>query len=522
MEIAIKIAQLLLSLSILVILHELGHFTFAKIFKTRVEKFYLFFDPWFSLFKYKKGETEYGIGWLPLGGYVKISGMIDESLDKEQLKQPPQPWEFRSKPTWQRLIIMIGGVLVNFILALFIYSMVLFAWGEEYLPTGNAKYGVTCDSIAIKAGLKNGDKIISVDNKKIDNFYEIVPNIVLNNYKTIQVERNGQITNITLPETLIPSLLKNPEFITPRVPFIIGELEKKSPGKKAGIKEGDKIIKFNGKKTDFYDEFKSTFAKYKERPIVVGVLRGKDTVSISIAYRDTKLFVIRDSGVIHQKIPFVVDKLLKDSAVIKAGFQQGDKIVKFSDEKIDYYYEFRAEVFNYKNNPVAISVLRGNDTVVIKVKVPANGLIGVGGVSLSDIFELKQLKYSFFESIPAGIQKGFGKMNSYLKSFKLLFNKKTNAYKSIGGFISIGKIFPGVWDWEAFWNLTAFLSIILAIINILPIPALDGGHVTFLLYEIITGRKPSDKFLEYAQIVGMIIVLSLLLFANGNDIRKLF
>jgi len=437
MEIVVKIAQFILSLSILVILHEMGHFLFAKLFKTKVEKFYLFFDPWFSIFKFKKGDTEYGIGWLPLGGYVKISGMIDESMDKEQLKQPPQPWEFRSKPTWQRLLIMIGGVLVNFVLALFIYSMVLFTWGDEYLPNANVKYGIMCDSLALNAGFQNGDKIISVDSQKIEDFGKILGHIVLNNAKTVQVNRNGELVNIQLPEELVRKLIKvkKIDFIVPRSPFIVGGFLKSSPAKEAGLKEGDKIIKFNSEKIAFFDEFRTEIVKHKNETIDVGVQRGKDTLTF-------------------------------------------------------------------------------------KVVIPETALIGVKVGLDSDSFELKKNNYSFFASFPAGIAKGFNTVSNYLKQFKLIFDRKTKAYEELGGFGTIIKIFPSVWDWQAFWNLTAFLSIILAVMNILPIPALDGGHVLFLLYEIVTGRKPSDKFLEYAQIVGMVLLLSLLLYANGNDVYK--
>lgn len=439
MEIVVKTAQFLLSLSILVILHEMGHFLFAKLFKTKVEKFYLFFDPWFSIFKFKKGDTEYGIGWLPLGGYVKISGMIDESMDKEQLKQPPQPWEFRSKPTWQRLLIMTGGVMVNFVLALFIYSMVLFTWGDEYLPNANVKYGIMCDSLALNAGFQNGDKIISVDSQKIEEFEKILGYIVLNNAKTVQVDRNGELVNLQMPESLIRDLIRSKKigFITPRCPYIVGNFAKDSPAKEAGIKEGDKIVKFEDKKIKFFDEFKS-------------------------------------------------------------------------------------EIITHKNQTVNIGVLRGSDTLFYKINIPATGVIGVYLGIEDNFFEYKKIEYGFFASFPAGISKGFNTVSNYLKQFKLLFDSKTKAYESLGGFITIGKIFPGVWDWQAFWNLTAFLSIILAVMNILPIPALDGGHVLFLLYEIVTGRKPSDKFLEYAQIFGMVILFSLLIYANGNDIVKLF
>lgn len=436
MEILVKTGQFLLSISILVILHEFGHFLFAKLFKTRVEKFYLFFDPWFSIFKKKIGETEYGIGWLPLGGYVKISGMIDESMDKEQMKKPPEPHEFRSKPSWQRLLIMLGGVLVNFILALIIYAAILYTWGDQYLPTKNVKYGIMADSLAKDIGLKNGDKIIALDNKPIEDFYKIVPNIVLDEVQTIQIEREGNKRDIPFPDRIIPELLNSTGFIMPRIPFYVAGFTKDSPAKEAGLKVDDKLVAINNHPIEFFDEFKDSLA-------------------------------------------------------------------------------------NYKNKEVTISALRNSDTLDFAITVPENGLIGVvPNGTITRFFELESIEYDLLASIPAGINKGVETFSSYLKQLKLIFSPKTEAYKSLGGFITIGKIFPGTWNWQAFWNLTAFLSIILAIMNVLPIPALDGGHVMFLLYEMITGRKPSDKFMEYAQITGMIILLSLLLYANGNDIFR--
>jgi regulator of sigma E protease len=440
MTILIKILQFIMSLSILVIIHEFGHFTLAKLFKTRVEKFYLFFDPWFSLFKFKKGETEYGIGWLPLGGYVKISGMIDESMDKEQMKQPPQPYEFRSKTSGQRLLIMTGGVVFNFISALLIYVFVLFAWGETYLPTANVKYGIVTDSVAYAIGLRNGDKILSVDNQHIENFKEITSDILLNSRKTIQVERDGQILNIEIPNEYIPKMLKGKGLIDYRIPFSpyqVAAFGKESPGKEAGILIGDEIIGLDNMKFDYFDEFQ----KY---------------------------------------------------------------------------------LFENKDHTVQVNLSRDGQNINLPVKPTSAGLLGIGrSGSLDEIFDLKTIRYGFLQSFPAGIEKGFKTIADYLKQFKLLFSKHTKAYESLGGFITIGSIFPDVWDWQAFWNLTAFLSIILAVMNILPIPALDGGHVMFLLFEVITGRKPSDKFLEYAQIAGMILLLSLLIFANGNDILRL-
>ncbi|MEI6141575.1 MAG: RIP metalloprotease RseP [Mariniphaga sp.] len=438
MVILIKAAQLILSLSILVIIHEFGHFIFSKAFKCRVEKFYLFFDPWFSLFKFQKGETEYGIGWLPLGGYVKISGMIDESMDKEQMKLPAEPWEFRSKPSWQRLIIMIGGVLFNLILAVLLYSAVLFVWGEQYLPTKNAKYGISVSETGKELGLKNGDKIISVDGIEVEDFNKIVATIVLNGAKTIEVQRNEEKVVVPVKNEIIPKLLKDKFIISLRIPYscnIVG-FGKESPARDAGLEIGDEIMSINGSGFQYYDQFTDTLTASKEK-----------TISLLIKHKGT--------------------------------------------EK------------------------------TVSVSIGKSGVLGIQRDYLIEgLFDFKTISYSFFESFPAGVSKGYHAVGNYLKQFKLLFAPETKAYESLGGFIAIGNIFPSVWDWESFWNLTAFLSIILAVMNILPIPALDGGHVLFLLFEIITGRKPSDKFLEYAQIVGMVILFSLLIYANGNDIWK--
>jgi regulator of sigma E protease len=438
MNVIIQIAQFLLSLSILVFLHELGHFAFAKLFRTRVEKFYIFFNPWFSLFKKKIGDTEYGIGWLPLGGYVKISGMIDESMDKEQMKKPPQPWEFRSKPAYQRLLIMVGGVLVNFLLALVIYSTTLYVWGEQYLPTKNVKYGIMCDSVALDIGLRNGDKIISVDHEEIENFNKIFHDIVVNSASSIQVERDGQLVDIPILEEHLAPLLKSESFITTRIPFIVYDFSKESPAREAGIMVDDKIVALNETEIEFFDQFRT----------------------------------------------------------------------KMSD---------------LKGQEVAVAVLRGSENITYTFKATDDGKIGVWPVGdLSRFFDLVKVEYSFLQAIPAGISKGLGNAISYLKQLKLIFMPKTKAYESLGGFIKIGSFFPKEWNWETFWEMTALLSIILAIMNLLPIPALDGGHVMFLLYEIVSGRKPGDKFMEYAQIAGMLILLSLLLYANGNDVVQLF
>lgn len=441
-QILIKAAQLILSLSILVVLHEFGHFAFARIFKTRVEKFYLFFDPWFSLFKTKKGDTEYGIGWLPLGGYVKISGMIDESMDKEAMKLPPKPYEFRAKKAYQRLLIMLGGVMMNFIFAFIIYVGVLYAWGVQYLPTENATNGITVYEAGAKIGLQNGDKILSVDHQYIENFDKIIPTVVLDKAKTIQIQRDGQKMDVDISDDDLALLIKSREVIDPRIPFAIqaGKIEKNSPAAEAGLEKGDLFEGVNGQKFQFYDQFTNYLKSHEGQEINLNVLRDGEGKTIPVD--------VRDNGTI--------------------GFYPS-----YTDKAI-------------------------------------NSL------------KYETIRYSFLQSIPAGFKRGITTIQDYLKQFKLIFSPKTKAYESLGGFIAIGNIFPGAWDWYSFWNMTAFLSIILAVMNLLPIPALDGGHVTFLLYEIVSGRKPGEKFLEYAQIGGMIVLLSLVLYANANDIIKLF
>ena len=438
--ILIKTAQLLLSLSILVVLHELGHFMFARLFNTRVEKFYLFFDPWFSLFKVKKGDTEYGIGWLPLGGYVKISGMIDESMDKEAMKLPAQPYEFRAKPAWQRLLIMLGGVMMNFLFAMIIYIGILYAWGEEFLPTQNVKYGIEVNEIGEDIGFQDGDKILSVDNQYIENFNKIIPTIVLDNAKTVQVERNKQKVDVEISDSDLALILKSKGIMNPRIPFdlTVESFKKNSIGEKAGLKIGDKLEGLNGEFFDYLDEWLK----------------------------------------------------VKNASLGKS---------------------------------IILNVERNGKMMEFPVTFDENGSIGVvhSPLSLGQFFEFKTIKYGFLASFPAGIAKGVQTTKDYLKQFKLFFKKETKAYESLGGFATIGNIFPGIWDWYSFWNMTAFISIILAIMNLLPIPALDGGHVMFLFGEIITGRKPGEKFLEYAQIAGMILLLALVLFANANDIIKM-
>jgi len=437
MVILIKAAQLLLSLSLLVIIHEFGHFIFARIFKTRVEKFYLFFDPWFSLFKMKRGDTEYGIGWLPLGGYVKISGMIDESMDKEAMKLPPQPWEFRSKPSGQRLLIMLGGVLFNILFAFMIYSMILFTWGEKYLPTKNVKYGIICDTLALNMGLRHGDKILTIDNHTVEDFHNVIPEIVYKGAKSIQVDRGGLMVNITVPDNFIRQYIEKKSFIYYAYPFVVRDFISGYPAKESGLKINDRIIGINGQDLAYFD-----------------------------------LFVL--------------------------------------------------EIKKHMGDTVSINVDRNGEKLAFPLVVPKDGKIGVYPQDPKSFFELKEIKYGFFASFPAGVKKGIETISSYLKDLKLIFNPETKAYKSLGGFIAIGNIFPSIWNWQIFWNMTAFLSIMLAVLNILPIPALDGGHVFFLGFEIITGKKPNERFMEVAQIVGMILLLALVLYANGNDILRLF
>ena len=430
----IQVANLFLSLSFLIILHELGHFIPARFFKTRVEKFYLFFDPWFSLFKFKRGDTEYGIGWIPFGGYVKISGMVDESMDKEQMKKPPQPWELRSKPVWQRLIIMAGGVTVNVILGVLIYSMVLFAWGEEYLPTKNAKFGIVCDSIAREMGFRDGDKILSVDNKEVENFNKIPMELILNKAKTVQIDRNGEKREIAIEEEAFSNIIKN-------------------------------------KSTLFDPAF-----------------------------------------------PCVVDSIIPGSAADKGGLKKGDKIVAVNNETTNFFPNVVQVLQRNKDKSAELRVLRGSDTVLLKTQVSGEGKLGFLPTGPDKYLTMSIRSYGFFESFPAGINKGAETISGYLKQIKILLTVK-DAHKSIGGFYTFSKAFGNQWDWPRFWSLTAFISIVLAIMNLLPIPGLDGGYIMFLLFEMISGVKVSDKVVEYANYAGMLLLLTLMVYANTDFLR---
>lgn len=438
METFIKIAQLLLSLSLLVIIHEFGHFLFAKLFKCRVEKFYLFFDYKFALLKKKIGETEFGIGWIPFGGYVKISGMVDESMDKEQLAQAPQPWEYRSKPAWQRFFIIIGGVMMNIILAMCIYIGMTFAWGEHYIKTADVPQGFTFSQTAIDMGFKNGDNIITIDGDSTQNFMAIPHAILLADKREVEILRDGQKMFLHIADSMVKPLLNDKKFISLRFPFVIDTVDQGTPAEEAYLKGGDVLLAADSIPMTYLDEFSDYFASKANTSISLTVLRGHDTITTAVVPDD-----------------------------------------------------------------------RGRIGALINVDAGSN-------------YTISSKQYSFFEAIPAGIATGWGKIGEYIQQLKVIFTPETEAYKEVGGFIAMGKIFPSAWSWPMFWNITALLSIMLAVLNILPIPALDGGHLVFIIYEMITRRAPSQKFMEAAQYVGFILIISLVLFANGNDILKLF
>ena len=452
-----KILALILSLSFLVVIHEFGHYCFARLFKTRVEKFYMFFNPWFSILRAKKCDgkwkfswfstkspeefeqypdnTEWGIGWLPFGGYCAIAGMIDETHDAKNMAAEAQPWEYRSKKAWQRLLIVAGGVLVNFIGALVIYSLIMFHWGTDQLPMANLPYGYDYNTTAQKYGLENGDKILTVDGKEVVEMKEVVNELLLNEKQNLVISRNGEKVSIKLPNTFAKEMIGNGEkaFALPRFPFVVGGFAEGSLAKKAGMKEGDSIVALNNTPTLSFSEFVSKISRYS----------GKT---------------------------------------------------------------------------VCISYYRNNVLDSVKIALDAEGKIGAYCKDFTSEIKTNHTDYGFFASIPKGISQGWGTLVSYVKQFKFVFSKE--GASQLGGFGSIGSLFPASWDWHIFWNMTAFLSIILAFMNILPIPALDGGHVMFTLWEMITGKKPGDKFMERAEMVGMILLFALLIYANGNDLFR--
>ena len=427
-----------MSLSLLVAIHEFGHFIMARVFKIRVEKFYIFFDPWFSLFKWKRGETEYGVGWLPLGGYVKIAGMIDESMDLEQMKAPVQPWEFRAKPAWQRFMVMIAGVVMNVLLAMMIYTGIRYAYGESYMANEDAKWGYVFNETAEKMGFRDGDKFVSVDGVAVDDVNEVRSKLLLTKEdRAVVVERDGEQVAFTIPFEQLLDMRRNRNY------------------------------------EDLY-----------------------------------KL-----------RLPFFIDSLASASA-IESGLQVGDQVVALNGTESIGASQVTELLQQHKGDTVTLTVLRGGVENDLLVPINYEGKIGV--MFNANVFQPRTRTFTFFEAIPAGISLAFDTLADYWEQLKLIVQPKTKMYEELGGFIAIGNIFPSEWDWSRFWTMTAFLSIILAVMNILPIPGLDGGHALFTLWEMVTGRKPSEKFLEIMQYVGFAILFVLLIYANGNDIYRLF
>ena len=440
MDILIKVVQFFMSLSLLVIIHELGHFLAARMFGIRVEKFYLFFDPWFSIFKFRRGQTEYGMGWLPLGGYVKIAGMIDESMDTEQMAAEPQPDEFRSKPAWQRLIVMVAGVVMNVVLAFFIYCGISYHWGEPYMPAEDAKWGYVWNEAGHELGFEDGDKVLSIGGNQITEVDQILNELLITaDDREVVVERAGAEHTFTIP---LEQLVKMRQ-------------------------EGG---------------YKNMYA---------------------------------------MRMPFEIDSVATDEAVA-AGLVRGDRLVALNGEEVRYFDEYKQLLPTLAGQSVKLGIERDSANVVVarevEITLADDGTIGV---LARNPFEVHTRHYSFLESIPAGLRLTGEEISGYWKQIKTIVVPESKLYEELGGFLSIGNVFPDEWDWERFWRTTALLSVILAVMNILPIPALDGGHVLFLLWEVITRRKPSDKFLEYAQMFGLIVLFALLLYANGNDIYRL-
>ena len=446
--ILIKILQFVVSLSLLVMIHEFGHYIAARIFKIRVEKFYIFFNPWFSLYKRKVGNTEYGVGWLPLGGYVSLAGMIDESMNLEQMKQEPQPWEFRTKPAWQRLIVMLAGVMMNVVLAIFIYSGMLYTWGDSYMTNDNMVNGYAFNEAGHKLGFEDGDRILSIDGQHIDRVEEIGEMLLIaDNMRNVEIERAGETMTLSIPL--------------------------------------DKLVEMRE----------------------------------SGGYK----------GLYQEYAPFIIEKVVRESA-IEAGLLAGDRITEIDGEKVNNFVDGMNKLTTIKERTVNIVVERSitdslNNTTTELITVPTyigeDSLIGIERKHF-DLAQPTHVEYGFWESIPAGIKRAGREIASYWDQLKMIVNPDTKLYKEVGGFIAIGSVFPDEWNWQSFWNITALISIILAVMNLLPIPGLDGGHALFTLWEIITRRKPSDKFMEIMQWIGLAILFALLIYANGNDIIKLF
>ena len=438
MDVLLKIIQVILSLSLLVLVHEFGHYITARIFKIRVEKFYLFFPPAIFKFKPKKSDTEFGIGCIPLGGFCKISGMIDESMDKEAMAKPPQPWEFRSRPAWQRIIVLAGGVLMNVVLAIVLYIAILFTWGEQYIKNEDVIYGIEASSLAQEIGFENGDRILALDgNPAPDNFNEIHMDMLRDQVRRVTVLRDGDTVDVDIDPEYMPAMLNTPGMFGIRLPIAVGGLPDTSINASADLRQGDRFLTADG------------------RPVT-------------------------------------------------------------------WYQDLQAVLADNAGRTVELSLLRDSDTVNVPVKVSQNGKIEV--LLQRDITDLHitQKEYGLLEAIPAGFMMTFTNIGHYIKELGLIFSPQTEAYKSVGSFITIGSIFPSSWNWQIFWNITALLSIMLAVMNLLPIPALDGGHILFTLYEMITGRKPSDRFMEVAQMIGMFLLLMIMILAFGNDLLRLF
>lgn len=437
---ATKTAQFILSFSIIVVLHELGHFIPARLFGARVEKFYLFFNPGFTLWKKKIGETEYGIGWIPFGGYVKIAGMIDESMDKEQLNKAPEAYELRSKPAYQRLIVMLGGVIVNAILAIIIFIGIAWFWGDNFLPSKNLSYGVHATEVSKKMGIQDGDIIVSLDQQELTDFFELESKIVIDAAKTIQVQRGDSMINLTIPSTVAAEL--------------------------------------------------------------------------SNANNSTA-FVL-------PLFPVIVDSIGKTAVVVEGSFQKNDTLLSINGQSVRYQHEFIEVKKNFSDSLVTVLAKRGTDTVKIRTLINNKAQLGLFVKLPMQLFKTVHQDYNLMEAIPKGVQRCISTLDNYVTGIKQIFTGKVNPNDSLGSLISIGNTFPSQWDWERFWTLTAVFSIVLGFMNVLPIPALDGGHALFILFEMITGRKPSDKFMEYAQIAGMILMFGLMLYALGLDFWRLF
>ncbi len=437
MDVILKIVQVILSLSLLVLVHEFGHYIFARIFKIRVEKFYLFFPPAIFKYKPKNSDTEFGIGSIPVGGFCKISGMVDESMDTEALTKEPQPWEFRSRPAWQRFFVMFGGVLMNFILAIILYICILWTWGEQYIKTEDAVYGIQTNALSSEIGFNDGDRLLMFDGETVpDNFHELQVGLVRNQVKDVLVLRDGDSTEVNIDPVYIPAILNTPGMFGLRVPIAVASFPDSSINKASGLETGDRFLYANGQSIAFYNDLQNTLGAYTDSTIL-------------------------------------------------------------------------------------LTMLRGTDTLVIPAQVSSSGKLEV--LLQADVSEIKvtEKKYTLAEAIPAGAKLTFTNISNYIKEIGLMFRPDTEAYKSVGSFITIGSIFPSSWNWQIFWNITALLSVMLAVLNLLPIPALDGGHIVILLYEIISGRKPSQKFLEVTQMIGMVLLIMLMILAFGNDITRI-